>query len=77
MTSQSGYQTVAVHILPDISRSKGNQTMKFGQVTKETFFFENRAKNEGGRLIPDVFSFFKKALYEEKASGLQLSFNIF
>ena len=25
-------QTTAMHILPNISRSKGNQTMKFGQL---------------------------------------------
>ena len=30
---------------------------------------------ETGRLVPDLF-FYKKALYELKASGLQLSFNI-
>ena len=32
MTSQPGKQTIAVHILPNISRSKGNQTVKFGQL---------------------------------------------
>ena len=32
MTSQSGKQTNALHILPNISRSKGNQTIKFGQL---------------------------------------------
>ena len=32
MTSQPGKQTIAIHILPNISRSKGNQTMKFGQL---------------------------------------------
>ena len=32
MTSQPGQQTVVKHILSDISRSKGNQTMKFGQL---------------------------------------------
>ena len=32
MTSQRGYQTIVIHILPNISRSKGNQTMKFGQL---------------------------------------------
>ena len=32
MTSQPGYTTVIIRILPDISRSKGNQTMKFGQL---------------------------------------------
>ena len=34
MTLQSGLQTIALHILPDISQSKGNQTMKFGQLLK-------------------------------------------
>ena len=32
MTLQSGKQTIAMDILPNISRSKGNQTMKFGQL---------------------------------------------
>ena len=32
MTSQPGQQTIAIHILPNISRSKGNQAMKFGQL---------------------------------------------
>ena len=32
ITSQPGKQTIAIHILPDISRSRGNQTMKFGQL---------------------------------------------
>ena len=32
MTSQPGSQTIAIHILPSISRTKGNQEMKFGQL---------------------------------------------
>ena len=32
MTSQTRQQIISTHILPDISRSKGNQTTKFGQV---------------------------------------------
>ena len=32
MTSQPVLQTIAIHILPNISQSKGNQTMKFGQL---------------------------------------------
>ena len=32
MTSQPGLQTIAIHVLPNISQSKGNQTMKFGQL---------------------------------------------
>ena len=32
MASQPGLQTTAIHILPNISRSKDNQTMKFDQL---------------------------------------------
>ena len=52
--------------------------MEFGQVIeykKETYFFKNHAKNEAGRLVPDLFLYFKKALYKVKIKGLQLSFN--
>ena len=34
MTSQTRKQTIAIHILPNVQRSKGNQTMKFGQLIK-------------------------------------------
>ena len=53
--------------------------MKFGQLTeynRTNIFFKNHAENEAGRLVPDLFLFFKKALYEVKASGLQLRVNI-
>ena len=32
MTLQPGSQTIAIHILPNISESKSNQQMKFGQL---------------------------------------------
>ena len=32
MTSQPGEQTIVIYILPNISKSKGNQSMKFGQL---------------------------------------------
>ena len=32
VTLQPGKQTVAAHILPNISRSRGNQTMNSGQL---------------------------------------------
>ena len=31
--SQTGHQKNAIHILPNISRSKGNKAMKLGQLT--------------------------------------------
>ena len=32
MMSQPGYQTIALNMLPNISRRKANQTMKLGQL---------------------------------------------
>ena len=32
MASQPGLQTIAIHILSNISQIKGNSTMKFGQL---------------------------------------------
>ena len=43
MKSQPGLQAVAVHILPNISQSKGNQTIKFVQLieyNKRNIFFQ-------------------------------------
>ena len=34
MMSQPGKQTITMHISPNISRSDGNQTMKFSQLVK-------------------------------------------
>ena len=61
MTSQPGSQTIAIPILPNISWSKSNQTMKFGQLLNITrqIFLQNYAENEAGRLVPNLFLFFK------------------
>ena len=40
-------------------------------------FFKNYTKYEGGRLVPDLFLFFKNASNELTASALQLSLTIF
>ena len=48
IVSQPGYQTVAIQVLSNVSRSKGNETMKFGQLkslTSEILFFKNHTQN--------------------------------
>ena len=52
MTLQTGKQIIAIYILPNISRSKGNQIMKFGQLIN--IFLEN-SYNSDGEVVPDVF----------------------
>ena len=48
--SQPGLQTITIHILPNISGSKGNQLMKFSPlieyIRKKTFLFKTYAENE-------------------------------
>ena len=54
--------------------------MKFGQVIKynvKIFFFKIHAVNEAGRLVSDLILLFENALFEVKASDLQLQFNMF
>ena len=39
MTLESGKQIIAIHVLPNISISKGNQAMKFGQLKENNMSF--------------------------------------
>ena len=55
MTSQPSQQTIVIHILPNISRSKANQTMKFGQLIKckmRNIFPENSCTKYDGEPSP-------------------------
>ena len=69
MTSQSEKQTVAIYILPNISKSKGSQKMKFGQLIeynmRKIFLEKSYTKCVGGT-IPRPFS---------KKSKLSISLN--
>ena len=59
MTSQTGKKTIAIHILPNIERSKDNQIMKFGQLIKYTMrkiFPEKSYPICGVETIPRHFS---------------------
>ena len=61
MMSQTGLQIITIHILPNISRSKGNLTIKFGQIIKysmRNIFVKKYAKHEIAKLVPDLFLFF-------------------
>ena len=60
MASQPGLQTIAIHILFNISQSKGNQTMKFGQLIEY---------NKGNILLQNVWRKWAK-----ETSSIPLSF---
>ena len=59
MASQPRKQTIAIHTLPNISRVKGNQTMKLGQLIEydmRSTFLKKSYANCGGETIPRLFS---------------------
>ena len=59
MTSQPGKQTIAIYILPNISRSKGNQTVKFDQLIEynmRNIFLEKSYTKCGAETISRPFS---------------------
>ena len=58
MTSQPGWQTIVIKILLNISKSKSNQTMKFGQLLEcnmRNFFLKSHTQNVVEKLVPDFF----------------------
>ena len=59
MTSQPGQWAIAIQILPNISRSKGNQKIKFSQLIEYNMrntFVENPYTKRDGETIPRLFS---------------------
>ena len=54
LASQPGKQAISIHILPSISKSKGNQTMKFGQLVEHhmrNILLEKSLKNQNSGYI--------------------------
>ena len=59
MTSQLVKQTIAIHILTNMSKSKGNQAMRFGQLIEynmRNIFLDTSSTKYGGETIPRPFS---------------------
>ena len=59
MASQSGKQTITIHILPIVPRSKDIHTMKFGQLIEcnmRNTFIEKSYTKCGGKTISRLFS---------------------
>ena len=65
MTSQPGQQTIEIRILSNIWRSKGNLTMKFGQLIEcsmRNIFLEKSYTKRGGKTSPRPSSGFELTL---------------
>ena len=58
MTSQTGQQIITIPILPNISRSKGNQIIKLSQLIEYSItniFLEKSYPKCGGKASPRLF----------------------
>ena len=63
MTSQPGLQAIAIHILPNISQSKDNKTMKFLQLieyNKINIFLQKLYRELGRETSSKPLLFFEK-----------------
>ena len=79
MTSQPRKQTISIHILRNISLSKDNQKMKFAKVIEynmRNILLKKSCGKCGKEKSFEPLLVFKIALYDVKASGLLISFNI-
>ena len=68
MTSQTGTQKITVNVLPGISKSKGNQKMKFGKLKEfnaRNIFLQISCRNCGRKTSFRPF-FFKKKKFSMK-----------
>ena len=64
MTSETGPQIIIIYIMANISRSKGKQTMKFGQLIEYNMrnifpILKNLTQNVVKKLVTDPFKKFK------------------
>ena len=58
MASQLRKQATAIQTMPNISRNKHNQSMKFGQLidyNTKNFFLKSHTYNLVVKLLPDTF----------------------
>ena len=76
MTSQTGKQRVAMHMLSNISRIKDNETLSIIRIQQINIFLQKSCRNEPERLVPDLPLILKKALHVVKGIGQDLSFNV-
>ena len=52
---QTKQEVIIIHMLPKISRSKDNQEMKLGQLTKYSVKRIFHSENEVRKLVPELF----------------------
>ena len=81
MTTQTtGQQLITIHILPNISRSKGNQTIKFGQLLEysmRNIFLRKSYTKCGGEASPRPFKSKLSISLDQQSEMLQSLFLLY
>ena len=75
--AHTGQQIITIHILPNISKYRDNQGMKFGPLIEynvKNIFLQKSCKKCGKETSSRPFSVIQKTLY--KVGGQHLHFNI-
>ena len=67
MTSYNGKQIIAIHILPNVLRSKDNQLIEYTKYNMRNISIQIQAENEARRLVTDLFLFKKNKNAVNKA----------
>ena len=67
MTSYNGKQIIAIHMLPNVLRSKDNQLIEYTKYNMRNISIQRQAENEARRLVTDLFLFKKNKNAVNKA----------
>ena len=77
MTSETETQASIINIVRYLQKQRQSDNEIYSvNIRSGIFFRKNHVENETERLVPDLFLIFRKPLYEVKASGQLLSFNM-
>ena len=71
MASQTRQKIITIHILLNIRRCKGNQTLKLGQLIKYNIRNKkNHTENVGEKVVADPLKISKLGIFLDQQSGL-------
>ena len=80
MVSHTRKQIIAIRILSNISRTKGNQAKLFRQLIEynvRNIFLQKSCQNKAVGIVSELFWFFEKTLYKEYTRKRQVTNTLF
>ena len=80
MVSHTRKQIIAIRILSNISRTKGNQAKLFGQLIEynvRNIFLQKSCQNKAVGIVSELLWLFEKTLYKEYTRKRQVTNTLF